>query len=125
MNDNVIIATVQLKTEPLHYKVENPVLSILDKPSRNLVEDWVRDWGSKGHPYYLLITDDTPRDLLHEMTDYSFLKEDYDKYRNVLQPIWNDDWRELDKMTLRIVEKLNKCCGDDSISHWEMVKLAL
>ena len=123
MEDN--ITTVQLKVDPIPCPVKKPVLSVMDKPSRYLIEEWVKDWGSKGHPYYLLITDDTPRDSLEEMTDYSFLKADIEKYSNILQPIWNDDQELLNETIRCVVYELNECYSNHPTFDWETVELAL
>lgn len=89
-----------------------PHITHMRNPTRLQVEAWVDSFGTKSF-HYLIITDNTPRDRLDEMNDYSYLlpkplggcPELLDlRYCRVVQPFWDD--RE--EVLVRYVDRIKK-----------------
>jgi hypothetical protein len=89
MSDNIVTVPVDVVPvgstfTPCMWVCTNPDRCLIDK----LVED-IEEMSVLDRPV-IVILDNTPRDKLEEMNDYSYLKEDCYKYRYVAQPFWDD-----------------------------------
>ena len=104
MNDSIVTITLDGGTEEV--KPPAPCFWVATKPNKGLVDKLVGE--IEGMPVserpFVVVIDNTPRDSLQEMEDYTYLMEDYYKYRYVVKPFWSDDSATL----LRYLESLKQ-----------------
>lgn len=86
MSENIVTINVNIERPRLDFE---PV--VMTRPTREMVDEWAgrQEMGS-GSKQVLIILDDTPREDLENMQDYSYLRYEY-LTNYIFTPFWSDD----------------------------------